>query len=165
MQYLLSLGFDINNLGAPLEASITGEAGGPPIAMTNGAYMLQKGDSLDFAVRYAVPAGDRACAKVSSLAMAATHTGERPVKRLSPFKKYDACTLVRDWGLPGSLSVRDIQRVVTIGALRALTVSARRGDWSVAGYLSLLIEQEDEDGEVKLYPHMFSFSIALTVGD
>lgn len=165
MQYLLSLGFDLNNLGAPLEVSVTGEVGGPPIAMANGAYMLQKGDSLDVAVRYAVKAGDSARAKVSSLAMAATLTGERPGKHLSPFNKFDASTLVREWGLPASLSVRDVQSVVTTRALRALTVSARRGGWSVAGYLSLLIEREDEDGGGKLHPHMFPFSIALTVGD
>lgn len=164
MHYILSLSFDVEKPGDPLGLTITDEVGGPAQQIDcgsgGGAYLFQKDDVLELAVSASAATTAAAQFRISSLVMAASMPARPAGKRLSPFNKFDACAVVKEWGLPNVVSIRDIQDVTTISALLPLTVTAKNGQWNFAGSLSVLIEQARGKARPRCYP--FEFAITLS---
>ncbi len=162
MHYLLSLSFDAENPGKPLGVALSGEVGGPPRQHEagGGAWSFQHGDALAIAVSASAPVAANAQMKISSLVLAATRRGKKPGKRLSPFNKFDACAVVREWGLPQMINLRDIETVTTIPALHPLKITAKNGQWTLAGSLSILIAQQN----AKARPRSYAFDLGIAAG-
>lgn len=164
MHYILSLTFDVEKQSEPIAVAITGQVGGPPISISGGAYSLQHDDMFEVVVSASSPKARSTQVKISSLVFAARPIGKKNNKHLSPFNKYDACAYIKEWGLASIVSIRDIENVAVTSALHPLAVTAKRGRWSLDGYLSLLISQADENGAAKVRPRLYKFELGIDVG-
>ena len=165
MRYALTLTLNVDDPDAPLAVAITGEVGGPPIAIEGGAYQLQRGDIVDVKVLAGSTGASPRPVKISSLALAASPAGEKKNKFLSPFEKYDACAVIKHWGLAATTSVRGLEQISATPTLHPLTVVAKRGRWSIAGYLSLLIGSNKKEDGIKPCPRFYDFKLDLNIGD
>lgn len=158
--YTLSLKFDADQVTKALHYHFDGPKGSPfqPEGRLAGTYHFGAGDALHVKVTATANKKDKAKFTVTDFTLASIPTLQPGKYFLSLFDQYRACTRVTDWGVPVmGEDDGDTRDEITVKALHPLMITAPNGQWEISGYLSVLIEKLDKDGQIKQIPRLFYF--------
>ncbi|MEM9619768.1 MAG: hypothetical protein AAF936_17585 [Pseudomonadota bacterium] len=149
LRHLLTINFNAA-ANKPASVAITGP--------DDHAVQMTQGDTLGIEAHCCTPQASQI--KILSLSLVATPAGKKSEKQLSPFDHYDACTLIKSWGIPERRLNPDGDLTV-INTLSDLSITASTGAWMLYGYLSVLIQKPRKTGRVKLRARLHSFKFKI----
>ncbi len=169
--HFLHLQFDAEQLTQVLQYSIT--SGGKPSKRSagrySGSYHFEKGDAIEISVTMTSMGDASSNMEVEGYSIAGLDLICQPHTKqlqtyLSPYDKNQASCQINTWGIPKETYDRKIDMTMrTIASLQTLSIASAGGQWSLSGYLSVLIEAVI-DGISVTTPRVFSFDPEVIVG-
>lgn len=130
-----------------------------------GTYHFPKKARIVVSVVGIAKTSDKMRFTITDLTLVSVATLLPGMSPLSMFDENRACVQIADWSLPDVVENKEKKRSeTTMISGDILYPTAKNGQWEMSGFLSVLIEKNDENGKPKTYARLFHFDPEGTMG-